>query len=246
MIWIIGGTHESHQLIKAIEKHNLDYIISVATEGGLEFLKTENYFLGRMDYSEMLDFINRNKIKHIVDMSHPFATIVTANAKKAAEEKSIEYYRFVREYSILNNDSILVDSYESCYEVLKELEGNFFFTTGSKKVEEFESVKGNNRFIYRMLPTSESIGLAEKSGIEMKDIIGMLGPFTIETNVLFFKMYDINYCVTKESGGNSGFNEKIKACEETGVIPIVIKREKEEGYKTIEEIVKLIVERNNE
>ena len=44
MIWIIGGTSEARELIDKLGDRT-DYIATIATEGGSEFLNTQNIYI---------------------------------------------------------------------------------------------------------------------------------------------------------------------------------------------------------
>src|SRR5699024_7232631 len=202
----------------------------------------ERIQVGRMNYDEMSAFVQDHQIKVIVDMSHPFADIVSKNAKKLSAECNIKYLRYLRDENIHVEEGIYVDSYEDCYETLSKLEGVFFFTVGSKHIDKFEKVRGENRFIYRMLPSEGSIKMAKDAGVHMRDLIGMLGPFSYELNLAFLKNYGANYLVTKESGENSGTDEKIRASLDLGVTPIIIKRSEEAGIHDMAHLESLVRE----
>lgn len=239
MIWIIGGTSESRELVDRIK--DLDnYIVTSATDSEKEFIDSPNLIVGKMNYEEMTKFIDKNHISLIVDLSHPYAKVVTNNAKKVAEAKNIKYIRYTRDKVVLKSKGIYLNSYEECYDYLKGITGTIFFTTGSKNIGDFEKVRGNNRFIYRILPALESIEECRKYNIKLKDIVGVLGPFSKEYNKIMFKEYNVDYVVMKDSGQQGGTLEKIKACEELNIIPIVIGREDEQGINSIDLIEKKI------
>ncbi len=240
MIWIIGGTSEAREIVSRIKDLN-NFIVTVATNEGTEFLDIDKLFVGRLSYEEMGEFIDKEKIKLIVDLTHPFAKLVSANAKSIAKEKGIEYARYVRpRLDDLDEDIIALNSYEEAYDYLKNIKGTVFFTTGSKNIKDFEKVKGENRFIYRILPAIESISIAHNEGVVIKDIVAVLGPFSKEYNELMFKEYKVDYCVTKDSGKKGGLEEKISAAKALGVKLILIGREKEEGYSSLDEIEEVI------
>ena len=240
MIWIIGGTSEAREIVSRIKDLN-NFIVTVATNEGTEFLDIDKLLVGRLSYEEMGDFIDENNIKLIVDLTHPFAKLVSANAKNIAREKGIEYARYVRpRLDDLDEDIIALNSYEEAYDYLKNIKGTVFFTTGSKNIKDFEKVKGENRFIYRVLPAMESISIAHNEGVVIKDIVAVLGPFSKEYNELMFKEYKVDYCVTKDSGKKGGLEEKISAAKAQGVKLILIGREKEEGYSSLDEIEEVI------
>ncbi len=72
----------------------------------------------------------------------------------------------------------------------------------------------------------------------MKDIVAVLGPFSIEYNKAMFKEYNVDYVVMKDSGKEGGTLNKIKACEELDIKPIIIGRDEEEGYHNLDFIEK--------
>ena len=65
MIWIIGGTTEGRSLVERIKDKD-NFIVTVATESGKEFLDTDNYKVGRMTLEEMNQFIIDNKINRLL------------------------------------------------------------------------------------------------------------------------------------------------------------------------------------
>lgn len=198
--------------------------------------------VGRMDYKEMKEFVEEYKISLIVDLSHPYAEIVSKNARKVAEDQNIEYIRYVRKKIDSTSKTIYVNSYEECYKYISNISGTVFFTTGSKNIGDFEKVRGSNRFIYRILPALESIEECRKYNVQLRDIVAVLGPFSKEYNKIMLKEYRADYLVTKDSGKQGGTMEKLEACEELGIIPIIIGREDEEGIDDLKQIEKRIRE----
>lgn len=239
MIWIIAGTSEARELISRISDIDL-YIATIATEEGAEFISSSNLLVGRMSYGEMKEFSKINKISLIVDMTHPYAKIVSNNAKKLASELEIKYIRYTRDKINTSLNSIYLKSYEESYEYLSKIKGRVFFTTGSKNIVDFEKIKGTNRFIYRVLPALESIKICNENSISIKDIVAVLGPFSKEYNKAMFSEYGADYVIMKDSGIKGGTLEKIEACEELGIITVIIGREKEEGINNIDEIESII------
>ena len=132
---------------------------------------------------------------------------------------------------------MLFRSYEECYKYLEKIIGTVFFTTGSKNIGDFEKVRGNNRYIYRVLPALESIEICRENNIHMRDIVAILGPFSKEFNNIMLSTYKADYCVMKDSGNVGGTIEKIEACKEIGIKSIIITREEEVGFTDIGEML---------
>ncbi|MDO5037125.1 MAG: precorrin-6A reductase [Tissierellia bacterium] len=240
MIWIIGGTGESSRLSQRIQ--DLDGVIfTVATEEALEFNRAQKVHVGRMDLEEMAAFARDHQVDLIVDMSHPFARVVSANAKKLAQDKGLAYVRYQRGQASREEGALYLDSYEACQDYLRGLKrGRVLFTTGSKGIRDFEGVRGGKRFIYRILPMAKSMEAAREAGVEMKNILGMLGPFSVAMNQALIREYQIDYLVTKDSGADSGFKEKLEACRLEGIQALVIKRQEEEGVQSLEDLEAII------
>lgn len=243
MIWIIGGTSEARELIERLGDYD-DYILTIATEDGKEFFNTEHLWIGRLKKDEMVDFAKDNRIHMIVDLSHPYAKVVSENARFVSEELGIEYKRYIRKKTVYSSgDHIYLNSYEKAYDFLSNIEGTVFFTTGSKNIKDFERIRGDNRFIYRVLPALESIEICKANNVHMRDIVAILGPFSKEFNKEMLSTYHPDYCVMKDSGDAGGTIEKIQACEELNIKAIIIGREEEEGITDLDTIEKIIRDR---
>ena len=239
MIWIIGGTSEARELIDRLA--DLDNnIVTVATEAGIEFTNTDRLFVGRLNKKEMIEFVKNHNICMIVDLSHPYANMVSENAKQASEELGIKYLRYIRKKVATEYGDIYLHSYEECYEYIANLSGTIFFTTGSKNIGDFEKIKGNNRFIYRVLPALESIEICREHSLKLKDIIAILGPFSVDYNMIMFREYGVDYVIMKDSGEEGGTLNKIKACKKLGIESIIIGRKTEDGFHSLDSIEEII------
>ena len=195
-----------------------------------------------MNYDEMLEFIKIQNIETVIDMSHPYAIEVSENARLACQKRKIKYLRFAREKTEFKN-VMYINSISECLAFFKSVKGHVLFTTGIKNIKDFESIKVKevHRFIYRVLPTIFSIEECVNNNIQMKDIIGMLGPFSEELNISLFKEFKADYVVMKDSGSVGGTPEKIEACFKCGITPIVIGREFEDGISDIDKLLEIIL-----
>ncbi|UTC66516.1 MULTISPECIES: precorrin-6A reductase [unclassified Treponema] len=241
MIWIIGGTTEAGSLADFLKAKNEPYIMSVATEEGRDFFKNHKLKIGRMDESQMEQFCIEEKISLIADLSHPYALIVSQNAKATAQNLNIKYLRFTRGASQSSadfdqGDFYTFDDMEGLCSFLKELKSSVvFFTTGSKTLADFEVYRSSNRFVYRILPTVDSVEKCKNAGVVTQDIIAMTGPFSQNLNEAMFKEYGASYVVMKDSGDAGGTKEKLAACAALGIRALILRRRKEEGIKGFEE-----------
>lgn len=239
MIWIIGGTSETRGLIRELEGKK-EFVISVATYSGAEMLECDNVIVGRMDQQGMLQFIKQKRISIVVDMSHPYAVEVTKNAREACSQANIEYIRYTRQNADSKN-CVYIDSIDACAAYLAKLQGCIFFTTGIKNIKDFEKVRGENRFVYRVLPTLFSIQECLDNKLKMEDIVAILGPVSEDLNYAMFKDFHADYVVMKDSGKEGGTEEKINACKRLGITPVVIGRQEDHGIEDLDSLVEMIL-----
>lgn len=237
MIWIVGGTSETRELIERLEAGS--YIVTVATYAGLEVLRGYDVVQKQMKREEMIGFIEKNKIDLVIDMTHPYAIEASENAKIACNEKGVGYIRYKRKHKQIDLASYFYDRQE-LNSYISKLRGTVFFTTGIKDIPRFEKLKKENRFIYRVLPTEFSIKACLENKLEMRDIVAMMGPFSRQLNVEIFKHFDADYVVMKDSGDPGGTKEKIGACLDLGIEPIVIGRSEEDGISDIDKILEMV------
>lgn len=182
---------------------------------------------GRLDQEAMKKLMIDKKIKLILDATHPYATEVSKNAMTVAQEMEIPYIRYERP-SLLEavkgeHVHIVKDTQEAC-EVANTLGQNIFLGTGSKTLGVFVSGLKDKKIVARVLPTSEVIKECEALGLSPDNIVGMKGPFSEEINIALYKHYEIDCMITKESGAEGGFLEKVEGCIRQGIEVIVIKR----------------------
>lgn len=238
MIWIIGGTSDARKFIESLDNTE-DLIITVTTDFGKSLVRDASVLVGRLNQADMENLILDREVDLIIDMSHPYAQEVSINAENAAGNTNVDYYRYNRS-SLKSDQGIIAESMDELLGIIKDIEATILFTTGSKDIKVFESVRGNSKHIYRILPLIDSLKIAEDAGVSMKNLICMVGPADLELNVATINFYKISYMVLKESGENSGFDEKIEACRQTGVIPVILKRPENEGIESFLELKRLI------
>lgn len=245
-VLVFAGTSEGRQLCQFLQEEKLSATVFVATEYGEQILNEKDVdphyisiHTGRLVEQEMQELFVKEQPQMIIDATHPFATVVTENIKKAAKEANIPYYRLLREETKSEEnekDTKLVKHVSSAGMAAKYLldsieeTGKIFLTTGSKEIPVFaNTLKDLSKVYVRILPSEENIALCKEYGIKTDHIICMQGPFSEEMNYLQMKEYGITHMVTKESGKAGGFEEKLRAAKRLDVTSIVIERPKESG-----------------
>lgn len=232
MIYLIGGTKDSRQLIKELLKADYKVVASVATEYGEQLLSRIEgleVIAARLDQKGMEEVIEEYNVDRIIDATHPFAALVSQTAIKAAESKGKEYLRFERPPVKLPESELIIEKagFEAAIDYLKGTTCQILLTIGSKELARFVTeISGfNQRVVARVLPTA---GVLKKSqqelGISPANLIAMQGPFSQELNKQLLIDYEIDILVTKASGETGGLDTKLKAAQDLEIPVLVIRR----------------------
>lgn len=246
VVWLIGGTSEGRRLIKGLADADIELYVSVATDYGAALIEEQANTIvmaNRMDLDGMRAFIQDKKPACVIDATHPYATIVTETVQKACELENAEYIRLVRP-AAEKGDYILVNDFAEAVDLLNQLEGNIFLTTGSKNLPEFTGVNDYaQRIALRVLPMENSLKSALTLGYAPKNIVCMQGPFSEELDIAMFKKFSARYVVTKDSGAVGGFDEKVRAAAACDAKLIVVGRASEEEGIGFSDVLNYLRER---
>lgn len=240
---IFGGTTEGRELAESFYKNCHEVTLAVATEYGGSLVKQEtgiHVHTGRLALQEMVDFIKNQRFDWIIDATHPYADLVTANIRAACSATKSQYIRLVRETQTKDEDVLYVSNTEEAVSYLQGTRGSIFLTTGSKSLESFTKIpEFSERIFLRVIPMMESLEKALNLGYQPSHIICMQGPFSVGLNQEMLKMTAASYLVTKDSGEVGGFSEKLAAARALSCKVIVISRPLEERGYTKEEMMKV-------
>lgn len=250
-ILIFAGTTEGRRLAEQASKLKVPCFVSAATEYGASILKDLpgiTVLSGRMDQEQIRSFAARYQIGLVIDATHPFAEEATRNIADACREEQIPYVRCLRErepeeeaqmQAAEKNGRIRrVCSVEKAVEYLKETKGSILIATGGKELYRYREIDGWQKRCYaRVLSTEEAVCEAARLGFRGRHLIAMQGPFTTEMNAALLRHTEAEYFVTKESGKEGGFPEKLQAARQTGAELVVVSRPEEEGC-SLEEVMK--------
>lgn len=239
-ILLFAGTGDGHDLALWLQKQQIPFTVSVATEYGETLLPAGmDVHVGRMDTEAMAALMGEGYTL-VVDATHPYAVEVTRNIRSAAEAAGLPYLRLLRQ-SDGEDLCHKADTMKAAAEMLLELPGNVLLTTGSKELNYF-ALPGLREWCFpRVLPMMDSLERCLSLGFPPKNIICMQGPFTKSMNVATLRQYHIATLVTKNTGSYGGFREKADAAREAGCALLVVERPVQEEGLCMEEIQETIM-----
>ena len=230
-IVIFSGTTEGRELSEYLSEHQTMHDVCVATKSGENVMTASEYahvHVGRMDGEQMELFFEEKKPDIVVDATHPYAQIVTEELSKVCLKTGIHYIR-IKRTALCEGEVRRYENAPECARALTHTEGNILLTTGSKELACYTEDKTlRDRIYVRVLPTTEAMELCQKAGIDERHIIAMYGPHTLSMNQAVLEQFQIRHMVTKSSGKNGGFEEKIQAAADAGVTTHLIDRPQSE------------------
>ena len=253
-IAILAGTTEGRELADVAARAGIPCVVYVATpEGEAALLASEDIrtaagkrlwiCVGRLTAEEMAERFCAEGMAAVFDATHPYATEVTENSRRAAKKADAPYYRVLRDNSEIEEFSPaheVADAAEAAKLLQTEYVGKrVLLTTGSKELSAFSGVDPACLFA-RLLPGEENEQRALCAGLKKEHLLFGRGPFTGEENSAVFEKHRIEVLVTKDSGAAGGYPEKLAAAEKCQVSVITIRRPKEEDGITLAEAVKLL------
>ena len=232
-IFIFSGTTEGRELTTQLAERGYDCTVSVATEYGCEVMGMQegvSVRTGRLNQEQMCMNFRQKNYLCVIDATHPFAGVVSAEIKRACEQEGLPYLRFCRptewesEEKTKGKPALSFDTAWEAATWLKEREGKILLTTGSKDLSLIAGVIADpSRLYVRVLPVVESLQACEKAGIPKPQIIACQGPFSVEMNAALLHFSGARYLLTKETGRAGGFPEKMEAAYACQVQPVVIR-----------------------
>lgn len=243
-VLIFAGTTEGRELVEAIcagGKGTHQFFVSVATEYGKTLLPEGvpgiKLLAGCLETEEMEQVMRKSEITVVIDATHPYASEVSKNIKKASGRLDIPYHRLCRAPGMIGSDAVVVKNTSEAAAYLEKKAGPILLTIGSKELSAFKELK--ERVYPRILPMPEMVEKATKMGFDPGKLICMQGPFTYDMNLAMLNQIGAAYLVTKESGTRGGFEEKAAAARAAGAELIVIGRPEHEEGLTLEEAKKI-------
>ena len=233
-IWLIGGTSESAILANAIARSHLNCTISVATETALSLYPQTPLLrvkVGRMNNTQIAQFIQQEKIVAILDATHPYAVQISREAIALSSKHNIPYLRYERpnlepteKTPFPNSQIILLESFPQLL-ASNYLQGHrVFLTVGYQPLPLFQSWQENATLFARILPSTVALQTALAAGFTPDRLIALRPPIPANLEKELWHHWQISLVVTKASGQPGGEQIKRTLAAELGISLIVISR----------------------
>lgn len=229
MILIIAGTQDAREIAEYLYKEHFSLIVSVVSQYGRSLLG-EKFIMNDhpLDLSDLISFIQKEKIRCVIDASHPYAVNISKNAMEACQATKICYLRYERCSVPLPSYKQLfsVPGYAEAAQKAAKLGKNIFLTTGSRNLKVFTDILNQSTYtlIARVLPDPDVLTQCLQLGFTPKTLIMMQGPFSKELNLALYRQYHAEIVIMKNSGAVGGTDTKLAAAIELGLSVVIIEK----------------------
>ena len=211
-LWLLTGTSEGRIFTESLLRAGWRITVSVVSErAALSYMDfpLENILVGPIrDEDEIRSIIvdqriNQNGFHCVVDITHPFATIITSSITKVCRELNQPLIRYERLIENTSN-SYLIKSFSDLSNY--DLQGkSILMAIGARKLEQaLYSVKDSGAIVYaRVLANPESLKLALSSSIQ-KSNLAILNPSIYSNGSVeeaLLRRWLIDGVVCRQSGG---------------------------------------------
>ncbi|HIK58585.1 MAG TPA: precorrin-6A reductase [Nitrospinaceae bacterium] len=229
LLWLFSGTSDGNEIAQCLVSQKCRLKVFVATQYGrkvaAESLPPQIVEAGRLNENEMGARADLEPPSQVIDATHPYALEISKNLMHFCDTRKIPYIRYERPEEQISGENIyFVDNIEQAAEKTRTLGKQILLTLGSKNIEPFLGEDFCGRIFIRMLPDPQLIDHLLSKGVSPDRIIAIQGPFSISMNLAMMGNYAIDCLVTKSSGKEGGFPQKIAAAKELGASVIIIKR----------------------
>lgn len=240
-VLVLAGTADARDVVRTLLGRDMGVLVSTVTVHGAEQYVPLGVScrIGRLDQDRLLALVHRTGVRVLVDATHPFAEEAHCEARAAAERAHIPYVRYERHSLWEERPAFLssplvhwVDDERQAAELAPHLGACIFLTTGSKRLSVYTDrlrLFPQRRLVVRLLPTVKNLERCAALGVDQADIVAVQGPFSEALNAAMYEKFDAQVLVTKESGAEGGFAEKVRPALERGAQVIIVRRPRSTG-----------------
>ncbi len=248
MILLLGGTSETAPLAKALVEQGFSVLVSTATDIPLDIGNHPaiRRRTGLLDEPQLARLLLDEKIRGVVDATHPYAEAIGPLARKVAGQLHLPYFRWLRPAALSGSSEILTAADHTEAAVLAFSFGApALLTIGSKNLEPYirESRRTGLPVIARVLDHPDSRTACQRLGLPPELVITGKGPFSVDENRSTIRDYQIGVLVTKDSGKAGGVPEKLEAARLEGCRVVVVRRPEPLGkyFDRVETLIKMLL-----
>jgi precorrin-6A/cobalt-precorrin-6A reductase len=220
-ILILGGTGDAAALAAQISLvPGVDVMTSLAGRTQQPAALSGTVRVGGFGGPEgLIAYLREQRIKVLIDATHPFAAQISWNAATAAIATQVPHLMLVRPaWKKVTDDRWLeVESVEAAAQAIPTNAQRIFLTIGRQQLAPFVSLTGHWFLMRSIDPPAPDVALPNG------ELLLDRGPFTLESEIALLKQHTIEAIVSKNSGGDATY-AKISAARELELPVVMVQR----------------------
>lgn len=216
-VLLLGGTTEASALARALAGARIEAVFSYAGRTEAPLAQPLPTRIGGFGGAEGLaDYLRRERITHIIDATHPFATRISRNALAASAITGTALIAYERAPWQAGSGDIWrsVPDLDASVAALPDHPARVFLAIGKQNLTAF-AAKPQHHYLLRLVdaPTAP-LPLATAN------VVIARGPFTEAEDLALLQYHRIEVIIAKNAGG-TGADAKLKAAR-TLTIPVIM------------------------
>jgi precorrin-6x reductase len=233
---VLGGASEGREAAAALLERGFSVTVSVTREAGAATVpRGANMIVGARDWrdwSEMLDDpVSKEGLLGVVDATHPFAEDASREISSACKAVGVPLCRYLRKEELPEDAVTAADLSEAADRAIELTSGEEVIflaigTNGLKTVMPRIREAGRGVLV-RMLPTAESMRLADRAGLRPMEIIASWGAGSADFNEALCRDRNVRVIVSRDSGARGGVADKAEAARRLGIPLVLVSRPEE-------------------
>jgi precorrin-6A/cobalt-precorrin-6A reductase len=220
-ILILGGTAESRLLASHLAKRtDLDVTLSLAGRTASPAAQPVPVRVGGFGGATGLaDYLLHERIDALIDATHPYARIISANAIEAARRTNVPSVALRRPQwmAVAGDRWTEVSDVREAAQALGQVSRHVFVTLGRNEITPFVDAPQHHYLIRSVDPVDPPLALPHVTYVTGR------GPFSEADDRALMTEHRIDVVVAKNSGGTATYG-KIVAARALGIGVIILRR----------------------
>lgn len=167
----------------------------------------------------MTNWLQKNAISHVIDATHPFATVISDNTVQACKRAGVALCALERPrwQASARDRWQQVPDIQAAAHALPHKASRIFLAIGKQHLDAFAEHEQHHYLLRLVDPPLDSLPLASTTAVIAR------GPFTEDQDLALLRQHSIQWVVARNSGG-SGARSKLDAAANLQLPVIMIDR----------------------
>jgi len=236
-ILILGGTTEARTLGEHLAKRDgLDVTLSLAGRTASPVPHAVPVRVGGFGgVAGLADYLVKERIDALIDATHPFANIISANAAAAARQTAVPFIALRRPpwIAVAGDRWINVGDAAAAVSAIGEKPRRVFVALGRNELKPFAAAPQHFYLIRSVDPVDPPLPVPFATYVTAR------GPFSEANDRALITQHAIEIVIAKNSGGSAAYG-KIAAARALGIDVIMLRRPVAPDAPAVETVVDAI------